>query len=119
MLNTSSMYREKQDRAILVHDLIYFGIDVLYQLHYLVKQYQQLVEPTTFDALVQQLYNHNINIDISELRCDVFAQINAIIQDEHLVTLMPRFTSSDMIQPIRDGEHMVLYLKALKNTLKQ
>jgi len=48
MLNTSSLYREKQDRAILVHDLIYFGIDVLTQLHSLVSQYEGLINPAVF-----------------------------------------------------------------------
>jgi len=32
---------------------------------------------------------------------------------------MPRFVSENAIEPVRDGEHMVLYIKALKNTLKQ
>jgi len=27
--------------------------------------------------------------------------------------------SENAIEPVRDGEHMVLYIKALKNTLKQ
>ncbi len=60
-----------------------------------------------------------MNVDIQEIMCDVFSQINSIIQDEHLVTLMPRFGGERQLQPIRDGEHMILYVKALKNTLKQ
>lgn len=73
MLNTSNLYREKQDRAILVHDLIYFGIDIIGQLNFLVKQYQRLADPDTFNALVQQLHQHNINIDLHEVRCDIFS----------------------------------------------